>query len=59
MAFDWKKAKEKAAEAFAKATIKGEELLDQAEKAATDFGKDVKAKVDQLKKDGGQGPKNG
>lgn len=54
MAFNWKeklqKGKEKAADAFAKATIKGEELLDQAEKAATEFGKDVKAKVEELKK---------
>ncbi len=62
MAFDWKKklaeGKELAADAFAKASVKGSELLDQAEKAATEFGAEVKAKVEDLKKKN-DGPKNG
>lgn len=62
MAFDWKKkleeGKKKAADAFAKAAVKGEELLEKGEKAAAEFSADVKAKVDALKKKN-DGPKNG
>lgn len=62
MAFDWKKkfedGKKKAAGAFANAVVKGEELLEKGEKAAAEFGAEVKAKVDELKKKDG-GPKNG
>lgn len=62
MAFDWKKkfeeGKQKAADAFAKAAVVGEELLEKGEKAAAEFGAEVKAKVDELKKKG-DAPKNG
>ncbi|MFN7114126.1 MAG: hypothetical protein ACK4PK_07170 [Alphaproteobacteria bacterium] len=62
MAFDWKKkfeeGRQKAADAFANAVVKGEELLEKGEKAAAEFGKEVKAKVDEIKKQDG-GPKNG
>ncbi|MDP2205624.1 MAG: hypothetical protein Q8K65_04900 [Alphaproteobacteria bacterium] len=62
MAFDWKKkfeeGKQKAADAFANAVVKGEELLEKGEKAAAEFGQEVKAKVEEIKKKDG-GPKNG
>lgn len=60
MAFNWKEklqqGKEAAADAFAKAVVKGEELADKAEKAAIEFGGEVKAKVEEIKKGT---PKNG
>ncbi|HRI77116.1 MAG: hypothetical protein H3C49_02080 [Alphaproteobacteria bacterium] len=64
MAFDWKKkfedGKKKAADAFANAAVKGEELLGQAEEAASKFAKDVKTKIDEIKADApkGDAPKN-
>jgi len=60
MPIDWKKLKEKAAEKFAEAVIKGEELAGKAEQKAAEFGHDVLKKVDQIKKEKGKdAPKNG
>lgn len=72
MSFDWKKkfaeGREKAADVFAKAVVKGEELIEKGEKAATELGKEIKTKVDELKSQQdapkndapkNDGPKNG
>ena len=53
MGFNWKEKLEEgkkiAAEKLAKATVKGEELMDKAGKAARDFSKEVEAKVEEMK----------
>lgn len=58
MAFNWKEklkeGKEIAAKKLAEATIKGEELMDKAGKAARDFSKEVEKKVGEMKQDAPQ-----
>lgn len=53
MGFNWKEKLEKgkkiAAEKLAEATVKGEELMDKAGKAAGDFRKEVESKVEEMK----------
>lgn len=53
MGFNWKekleKGKEIAAKKLAEATVKGEELMDKAGKAARDFANEVEKKVSDMK----------
>lgn len=53
MGFNWKekleKGKEIAAKKLAEATVKGEELMDKAGKAARDFANEVEKKVGEMK----------